>query len=107
MVRGIVGNFEDENPYLVGNQSSSLYYSCSTQLSMKFIVLINVKTPTIVGFLTFMSRISLSVEYFQARKKNIFQYFSFYKQFKFYAQNKHLKTRIHQDTSNKYQQPNL
>ena len=30
--------------------------SCSTQLSMKFFLLINVKMPTIVGILTFMSR---------------------------------------------------
>ena len=29
--------------------------SCSTQLSMKFFLLINVKMPTIVGILTFMS----------------------------------------------------
>ena len=33
-------------------------FSCSTQLSMKFILLINVKMPTIVGILTFMSRIN-------------------------------------------------
>ena len=32
--------------------------SCSTQLSMKFILLINVKMPTIVGILTFISRIN-------------------------------------------------
>ena len=31
-------------------------FSCSTQLSMKFVLLINVKMPTIVGILTFMSR---------------------------------------------------
>ena len=30
--------------------------SCSTQLSMKFFLLINVKMPIIVGILTFMSR---------------------------------------------------
>ena len=29
--------------------------SCSTQLSMKFFLLINVKMPTTVGILTFMS----------------------------------------------------
>ena len=32
------------------------HFSCSTQLSMKFFLLINVKMPTIVGILTFMSR---------------------------------------------------
>ena len=30
--------------------------SCSTQLSMKFFLLINVKMPTFVGILTFISR---------------------------------------------------
>ena len=30
-------------------------FSCSTQLSMKFFLLITVKMPTIVGILTFMS----------------------------------------------------
>ena len=31
-------------------------FSCSTQLSMKFFLLINVKMQTIVGILTFMNR---------------------------------------------------
>ena len=31
-------------------------FPCSTQLSMKLFMLINVKMPTIVGILTFMSR---------------------------------------------------
>ena len=31
-------------------------FSCSTQLSMKFFLLIIVKMPTVVGILTFMSR---------------------------------------------------
>ena len=34
------------------------HFSCSTQLSMKFIMLINVKMPTTVGILTFISRIN-------------------------------------------------
>ena len=29
--------------------------SCSTQLSMKFFLLINIKMPTVVGILTFMN----------------------------------------------------
>ena len=33
-------------------------FSCSTLLRLKFILLINVKMPTIVGILTFMSRIN-------------------------------------------------
>ena len=33
-------------------------FSCSTQLSMKFILLINVRMPAIAGILTFISRIN-------------------------------------------------
>ena len=33
-------------------------FSCSAQLRLKFILLINVKRPTIVGLLTFISRIN-------------------------------------------------
>ena len=33
-------------------------FSCSTQVIMKFILLINVKMPTTVGILTFISRIN-------------------------------------------------
>ena len=47
-------------------------FSCSTQLSMKFILLINVKMPTIVGILTFISMI-------KARK-----FFFFFQQCTFY-----------------------
>ena len=33
-------------------------FSCSAQLRLKFILLINVKMPTIVGILTFISKIN-------------------------------------------------
>ena len=36
-------------------------FSCSTQLSTKFILLINVKIPTIVGILTFISMIKYNI----------------------------------------------
>ena len=36
----------------------SNFFSCSTQLSMKFILLINVKKTTIVGILIFISMIN-------------------------------------------------
>ena len=36
-------------------------FSCSAQLSLKFILLINVKMPTIVGILTFISRINYMI----------------------------------------------
>ena len=38
------------------------FFPCSTQLSTKFILLINVKMPTIVGILTFISMINATSE---------------------------------------------
>ena len=61
-------------------------FSCSTQLSMKFIMLINVKMPTIVGILTFISRINTTSESLKARKVFVFRHFKFYEQLKFHAQ---------------------
>ena len=61
-------------------------FLCSTQLSTKFILLINVKMPTIVGILTFISMINTTSERLKARKFFICRYFSFYEQLKFRAQ---------------------
>ena len=61
-------------------------FSCSTQLSTKFILLINVKMPTIVGILTFISMINATSERLKAINFFICQYFSFYEQLKFHAQ---------------------
>ena len=63
-------------------------FLCSTRLSMKFILLINVKMPTIVGISTFISRIITSYESESLKERNtyLFQRFSFYEQLKFYAQ---------------------
>ena len=61
-------------------------FSCSTQLSTKFILLINVKMPTIVGILTFISRINTTSESLKARKNSVFLHFSFYEQLKVCAQ---------------------
>ena len=61
-------------------------FSCSTQLSTKFIVLINVEMPTMVGILTFISRINTTSNSLEARKVFIFLHFSFYEQLKFHAQ---------------------
>ena len=58
-------------------------FSCSTQLSMKFIMFINVKMPTIVGILTLMSMINTTSESLNAF---CFQQFSFHEQVKFRAQ---------------------
>ena len=61
-------------------------FSCSTQLSTKFIMLINVKMPTIVGILTFISMINTTSESLKASKVFIFSHFIFYEQLKFHAQ---------------------
>ena len=62
-------------------------FSCSTQLSTKFNLLINVKMSIIVCILTFISMINTTSERLKA-KKNFFvcRYFSFYEQLKFRAQ---------------------
>ena len=61
-------------------------FSYSTQLSTKFILLINVKMPTISCILTFISMINTTSERLKARIFFICQYFSFYEQLKFRAQ---------------------
>ena len=61
-------------------------FPCSTQLSKKFILLINVKMPTIVGILTFISMINTTSERLKARNLFICRCFSFYEQLIFRAQ---------------------
>ena len=61
-------------------------FSCSTRLSTKFILLINVKMPTVVGILTFISINNTSFERLKGRNIFNFLYFSFYEQLKFHAQ---------------------
>ena len=56
------------------------------QLRTKFILLINVKMPTIVGILTFISMINTTSETLKARNFFIRGYFSFCEQLKFHAQ---------------------
>ena len=57
----------------------------STKHEIVFIMLINVKMPTSVGILTFISMLNTTSESLKARKKKN-QRFSFHKQFKFHAQ---------------------
>ena len=57
-------------------------FSCSTQMSTKFILLINIKMPTIAGILTFISMINAIHERLKERNVFIYWYFSFYEQFK-------------------------
>ena len=51
--------------------------SCSTQLSTKFILLITVKMPTIVGILTFISMINTTSERLKTRHFYICRYLFF------------------------------
>ena len=60
-------------------------FPCSSQLSTKFILFINVKMPTTVGILTSISMINTTSERLKARNFFICWYFSFYEQLKFHA----------------------
>ena len=60
-------------------------FPCSNQPSTKLILLINVKMPTIVGILTFISMINTTSERFKAGNFFICRYFRFYEQLKFRA----------------------
>ena len=62
------------------------FFPCSTQLSRKFILLINVEMPTNVDILTFISMNYTTSERLKARKFFICWYFCFYEQLKFHAQ---------------------
>ena len=48
-------------------------------------MLINVKKPTIVGFLTFKNMINQTSEHLKTRKVFIFKHFRFYEDLKFHA----------------------
>ena len=61
------------------------HFLCSTQLSTKFILLIDVKMPTIAGILTFMSMKNTTSERLKSRHFFICRYFRFYAQLKFNA----------------------
>ena len=52
-------------------------FSCSTQLSITFIEIINVKMPTMVGILTIISMINTTSESLKARKVCIFSILDF------------------------------
>ena len=58
------GNFSLSRP---GPEVIKLF-SCSTQLSTKFFLLINVKMPTIVGILTFRSRKNIILSLSESEK---------------------------------------
>ena len=58
-------------------------FACSTQMTMKFIMLVNVKMPTAVGVLTFISIINTTSVSSEARKIKL-QHLSFFKELKFH-----------------------
>ena len=61
-------------------------FSCSTQLSMKFFLLIHVKMPTVVGILTFMNGKNSILGLSEPKKSRISWYFYTYEHLKFRAQ---------------------
>ena len=61
-------------------------FSCSTQPSLNFILLINVKMPTIVGILTLISMINTTSESLKERKVDLFFSILGYEKLKFRAQ---------------------
>ena len=61
-------------------------FSCSTRLSMKFFLPINVRMPTTVGILTFMNRKNSILGLSEPEKSWISWYFHTYEKLKFYAQ---------------------
>ena len=72
---------------VLDDQGPRLYnFLCSTQLSIKCIMLINFKMPTIIGILTCISMINTTFERFKAKNFFICRFFSFYEQLKFCAQ---------------------
>ena len=58
----------------------------ATQLSMTFIMHLNVKMPTNVGILTFICILNTMSASLKARNSSYFLHFSFYMQLKFHAQ---------------------
>ena len=68
-----------------GPEVIKLFGAQFKSLSMKFIMLINVQMPTIVGILIFMSTINTTAEHLKAIKVFCFKHFRFYEHFEFHA----------------------
>ena len=75
-MRGMLGKKTDK-------QTCMLMGLITINKAHQIILLINVKMPTIVGILTFISRMNTISDSFKQEKIVIFQYFSFYEQLKF------------------------
>ena len=79
-----LSNWEHSEASHLGLKDIKLF-SCSTGLNILFIQLINVKMPTIVSILTFLSKINTSLSFLKP-KNLLFQHISFYELLKFHAQ---------------------
>ena len=62
-------------------------FSCSTQLSMKFFLLMNIKMPTVVGILTFVRRKNSILGLSEHKKAECLDIFYTYEHLKFHAYN--------------------
>ena len=65
-----------------GSGPEVIHFSCSAHLRLKFILLINVKMPTI----SFISRINYMLSGFIPKNLVYLGYFRIYEEFKFHAQ---------------------
>ena len=70
--------------HIINTVQARVYKTCF-HTPLKFFMLINVKMPTFVGILTFISILN-TFESLEASKDFIFQHLSFYEQLKFRAQ---------------------
>ena len=61
-------------------------FSCSTQLSIKYFLIINDKIPTIVGILTFLSRKNSILGLSEPKTSRISRYLNTNEHLKFHAQ---------------------
>ena len=78
----IINRIKDASACCASGPKVIKLVSCSSQLRLKFILLINVKMPTIVGILTFITSFGgLNLKF-----QFIWTISSFYELFKIYAQ---------------------
>ena len=84
-VRNLVNNHSNKLVMRPGPEVIKLF-SCSAQLRLKFILLINVKMPTIVGILTFISSIYYRLWNSKPSISINLGYFCIYEDLKFQAQ---------------------
>ena len=69
-------NYNSVNYKFIPGPEVIKLFSCSAQLRLKFILLINVKMPTIVGILTFMSKINYRILWYKPEISIYLDYFN-------------------------------